>query len=146
MLLSFFLSNFHPLQIRLNVLLLTTAIHVSLGRISLTQTRVSLDSEPTWPVAGVASMELDSDVAGYWFDCAAAGEPATSTRLTWERVGGERNPFEVARLPSGSSRLIVGGALLLQENLGHYRCWHRDTGESSVLLLTSGQSGAMNLG
>ena len=103
------------------------------------QTRVSVESEPTWPVAGVASLELHSDVVGYWFDC-NAGEDTSLTRLTWERVGHTRNPFEVARLSTGSSRLIVGGGQLARENLGHYRCWHRDTGESTDLLLTGGQS------
>ena len=102
------------------------------------QTRVTINSEPTWPVEGVASLELDSDVVvGYWIDC-NAGELTSMTRLTWERVGHDRNPFEVARLSTGSSRLTVGGGQLLQENLGLYRCWHRDTGESTILLLTSG--------
>ena len=103
------------------------------------QTRVSVDSESTWPVMGVASLEFNAGVVSYLFDC-NAGEVTSMTRLTWERVEHTRNPFEVARLSTGSSRLIVGGEELVQENLGLYRCWHRDTGESTTLLLTSGQS------
>lgn len=89
-----------------------------------------------WLVDGVASMELNPDAnTWYWVDCSA---DQSSDRLRWERVGGLEFPFEVVRLPMGK-RLNVGRAWLFQENLGQYRCYHNDTGESNTVLLTSGQ-------
>lgn len=108
--------------------------------IHLTQTRVTLDSEPKWPVMGVASVELGTDILGYRFDCTSSVKGYSMTLLTWERVGHTINPFEVSRTSNGGSRLEVERIQLTEANLGQYRCIHRGTGDNVSLLITDGQS------
>ena len=106
---------------------------------------MTVSSETSWSVEGVASVELGVDeILGYRFDCTTSTH-STTAQLTWEHADeGASNPFDVERIDDGS-RLLVANQHLIEENLGRYRCIDSVAGESAVLLLTNGQTMFMQL-
>ena len=103
----------------------------------MTQTRVTVEQEPTWDIERVATVELGGEtLLGYRFDCSTSANDGS--QLTWTRDSTNNNPFGVGRI-TGGSRLTAESVDLIYGNLGVYVCEDLLTGASEMLNITNGE-------